>query len=397
MMLCECNLLSRYNSYADKIRKDEKQEVCLRDERIEGKLSGGMSPNKGARALAAKDPEARFKGLALWLPETNKFVWHTMVLDFAAALPKDDFHPGFSNETVVVRGLAASRSFLAKMCDMDRLMMSITPSGISLLGLSKQELNMREPLVLEGATKSHWTEANNLPGIPKVLLSLHTKDNDQETDWLWVCLDDHGLDWEHVKTLVSTVCARGARAIILFWATKLDDASVISYWVSWCDRRNDGWKSRSAIVKNAHCGGPIAKSTSLLVLAPSEVISLMGGFDDKDEMEPMESYLDLPNMMYSDYLQGWTLETAEELDNEEYSPKVVASIDHYSSPMQVYGRDAVAPSLNSANGTEGGIHFLVPTADMGSKQLVRPVRDHELFALYGFPAEFAKTVLDLPR
>jgi hypothetical protein len=62
MMLCECNLLSRYNSYADKLRKEEKQEVRLRDEWIKGKLSAGMSPNKGARALAAKDPEDRFTG-----------------------------------------------------------------------------------------------------------------------------------------------------------------------------------------------------------------------------------------------------------------------------------------------------------------------------------------------
>jgi hypothetical protein len=97
----------------------------------------------------------------------------------------------------------------------------------------------------------------------------------------------------------------------------------------------------------------------------------------------MESYLDLPNTMYSDYLQGWTLDAVEDSDYEEYAPKVVASIDHYGSSMSVYGRDAVAPSLNSANGTEGSIHFLVPTADMGLKQSVRPVRDHELFALYG--------------
>jgi hypothetical protein len=270
MMLCECNLLSRYNNYADKLQKNERQEVCLRDELIEGKLEAGMSPNKGAKALAAKDPEARFTGLALWLPETNKTygVWHTLVMDFAAALPRDDFHPGLSNETVIVRGLAASQSFLAEMCDMDRLMMLITPSGISLLGLSKQELNMREPLVLEGATKSHWIEANNQPGIPKLLLSLHAEDNDKETDWLWVCLDDHCLDREHVKTLISMVRARGARAVILFWVSKANDSSLVSYWVSWCEGREDDWKAKSAIIENAHCGCPIAKSTSLLVIAP---------------------------------------------------------------------------------------------------------------------------------
>jgi hypothetical protein len=338
--------------------------------------------------------------LAVWLPETNKTcgVWHTMVLDFAASLPRNDFHPGMSNETVVVQGLAASRSFLAEMCDMDWLMMSITPSGISLLGVSKQELNMQEPLVLEGATKSHSIEANNLPGLPKVLLTLHAKDNDKETDWLWVCLDDHSLNWDHVKTLISMVRTRGARAVILFWASKSNDTAVVSYWVSWCNGREDDWKAKPAIVENAHCGGPIAKSTSLLVLAPAEVIALMGGFDDKDEMEAMDSYLDLPNTRwYSDYLQGWTLDALDNSDSDYYDPKVVASIDHYGSKMLVYGRDYVAPSLNAATVTEGGLHFLVPTADMGLKQSVRPVRDHELFALYGFPPEFAKTVVNLPR
>jgi hypothetical protein len=43
-----------------------------------------------------------------------------MVKDFAAALPVDDYHCGFSNETVAVHGSVASWSFLAEMCDMDR-------------------------------------------------------------------------------------------------------------------------------------------------------------------------------------------------------------------------------------------------------------------------------------
>jgi hypothetical protein len=117
--------------------------------------------------------------------------------------------------------------------------------------------------------------------------------------------------------------------VILFWASKSDDSSLISYWVLWCNGRDDDWEAKSAIVENAHCGGPIAKSTSLLVLAPKEVISLLGGFNDKDEMEPMESYLDLLNTMYSDYLQGWTLDETKDVDDDEYSPKVVATIDHY--------------------------------------------------------------------
>jgi hypothetical protein len=212
-----------------------------------------------------------------------------------------------------------------------------------LLGLSKQELNMREPLVLEGATKSHWIEANNLPGLPKVLLSLHAKDNDKETDWLWVCLDDHSLNWEHIKTLISVVRTRGARAVILFWASKSNDTAVISYWASWCNGREDDWRAKSAIVENSHCGGPIAKSTSLMVLAPAEVISLMGGFGDKDEMEPMESYLDLPNTVYSDYLQGWTLGALEDSAVNTYAPKVVASVDHYTDPACLYTEETRWP------------------------------------------------------
>jgi hypothetical protein len=85
---------------------------------------------------------------------------------------------------------------------------------------------------------------------------------------------------------------------------------------------------------------------------------LLGGFEDKDKTEPMESYFDLPNTLYSNYLQGWTLDTTEVVDNEEHAPKVVATIDNYGSSMLVFGRDAIAPSLNSAKGTEGSIHFL---------------------------------------
>jgi hypothetical protein len=189
----------------------------------------------------------------------------------------------------------------------------------------------------------------------------------------------------------------GARAAIFFWATtKADDSAVISHWTLWCADCDDDWGSKAAVIENAHCGGPIAKSTLVLILAPHEVISSLGGFDDKDGMEPMEGYLDLPNTMYSNYLQGWTLEATESAEKDEYSPRVITKIDHWGTTLVVFGTDLVAPSLNAAKREDGDIHFVITTSDMGLKQSVRPVRDHKLFALYGFPPEFTRTVVNLP-
>ena len=52
-MLFVCNLLSRYNLHASKLREAEKDDVKARDTRIEQRILGGMSINKGVRKLAA--------------------------------------------------------------------------------------------------------------------------------------------------------------------------------------------------------------------------------------------------------------------------------------------------------------------------------------------------------
>ena len=52
-MLFVCNLLSRYNLHASKLREAEKDKVKARDTRIEQRILGGMSINKGVRKLAA--------------------------------------------------------------------------------------------------------------------------------------------------------------------------------------------------------------------------------------------------------------------------------------------------------------------------------------------------------
>ena len=56
-----------------------------------------------------------------------------------------------------------SRSFLAELCDNNRLMGTVTPSGISLIENAKLELNMPSTLVFKVAGKQAWIDETNLP------------------------------------------------------------------------------------------------------------------------------------------------------------------------------------------------------------------------------------------
>jgi hypothetical protein len=53
-MLCECNLLSRYNHHAERIRAQETASRIARDDIIQARLDSGVNPNKGVRNLAAE-------------------------------------------------------------------------------------------------------------------------------------------------------------------------------------------------------------------------------------------------------------------------------------------------------------------------------------------------------
>ena len=53
-MLCECNLLSRYNQHAEGLRKSDALVVPRRDAKIEEKFLGGRKDTKGKQGLAAR-------------------------------------------------------------------------------------------------------------------------------------------------------------------------------------------------------------------------------------------------------------------------------------------------------------------------------------------------------
>ena len=94
-MLCECNLLSRYNQHADKLRDDERLEVLKRNDRIEAKLKQGMSPNKGTNKLAEHKPlTALIACLDSGSPLSRTMSAHQ------ESLKSYEYLPGFSNVPV---------------------------------------------------------------------------------------------------------------------------------------------------------------------------------------------------------------------------------------------------------------------------------------------------------
>ena len=59
---------------------------------------------------------------------------------------------------------------------------TLTPSGISLIGIAKQELNMPSMLVIEAAGKQAWIDATNKPGPVKTCNIKFLLGNTDETD-----------------------------------------------------------------------------------------------------------------------------------------------------------------------------------------------------------------------
>ena len=84
-MLCECNLLSRYNLHVDRLCAAEAKTIMARDQRIEAKLAAGTSPNKGTKKLAE---DKVITALSLLIPheQLGDSVFAHMMRDFQSTL-----------------------------------------------------------------------------------------------------------------------------------------------------------------------------------------------------------------------------------------------------------------------------------------------------------------------
>ena len=94
-MLCECNLLSRYNQHIEAIRREEQAAVLARNARIEQKI--------GAKLTALVTCTDSLRGDVVVFG-----VYATMMKDFRHSLESYSCHPGFSNQVVSCVGNTVS-------------------------------------------------------------------------------------------------------------------------------------------------------------------------------------------------------------------------------------------------------------------------------------------------
>ena len=117
---------------------------------------------------------------------TNKCSPSPLQTGFAEYLSSHNRQPGFSNETIHAEGTYVNRSFLAGICDQERLILTFSPCGISVMEQALAEFRMSRSLVLQGALIPQWIEETNYPSPSKVRTMLATPTQDLQADWIWI-------------------------------------------------------------------------------------------------------------------------------------------------------------------------------------------------------------------
>ena len=148
---------------------------------------------------------------------------------------------------------------------------TLTPSGISLIGIAKQELNMPSTLVIEAAGKQAWIDATNKPGPVKTCKMLMDPDLNKEVDWMWIELSTvPQAEIITYRTLISSAKKNGCKAIIFYWCGESETMNKkAEEWANWCSSVFLDWEPTKHQLQNVHCGGPIRYTTSLLLLLPA--------------------------------------------------------------------------------------------------------------------------------
>ena len=240
-----------------------------RNARIEAKLKTGVSPNKGVKTLARTSVSMASESMRTQVSGLPSY-FVTMLTDFQHMMRKLPAHPGFSNAAVQCVGKGVSRSFLAELCDNERLMGTLSPTGITLVELAKRDLNMNEDMALEAASKTLWIQTNNLPSPAKLCSLLVDPSCSKELDWMWMEMSSMSSgNTMLLRPLLSAIRTQGCKAFIFFWCCggQLLERSA-SEWSEWCASVWPDWGVCRREVQNTHCGGPIRCNTSLLITAP---------------------------------------------------------------------------------------------------------------------------------
>jgi hypothetical protein len=376
-MLYECNLLSRYNTWASALRKRDKVQKEDRSASNAEAVSG-----------------------CFWRAEVEKY-------KSTGSMPT-----GFSYVDPHIGGNGVEyRTHLAMVLDKTRSMVTVSASGHTTI---RGALGPNATLQGEIATELYWNELENRHNFISFerhwerLLNRHQKRYGSTHgpyiptlcyEWLWVecagIADDQTLNLQ--RFIVDSVEDRQTRVVIMLW----NDGSLET------QKHRDQWGQRieCAIplfavhnfeVDNTNCGGHIERRTiGLFASLPFHGCDKLN-FNDSEGASPMEDVMDEGNFVFSDYLNikavpvgvpqnGITNPLAHKVDS-----LIEWGEDGQSDLIPVMCPLFPAPDFSSGEYARGDIEFCVSTCDMGLSASVRPIRRHELLNLVGLKKEKSK-------
>jgi len=395
-MMFECNLLTRYNLFADEHRRAdaEKNQEKTDSSNTPAKIPAIIPKEEAFKHanLFAASPDSLAEQLPLPAPTIFQFqTWvkaHSREPSRSAVRPK-------------VLGDSLSRTFLAEICDDNRAVLYISSTGTSLMSEALETMNLDWNMVTNVACSYEWVVDRNIISPEKFLQKLRNPNDTTRFDWIWVEYNAVSV-WmmnDHIKDIIKILKARGTRMVtFLFRDTSTLGLMEINTWKDWV-QNTIGWRYAIARVQNTYCGGPIERDTQLLVAGYADFIQgidstysplgepLKGSFETKEGGDSMREFLDPSNTTFSDYVSGVlnnTIGEEELFDNPHFS-RIAAEVTKAGTEISIKIMDVnfPAPDLRDSAKCDEGV-FYIETADGGMRSAVRPIRRHEVMRMLGF-------------
>ena len=153
---------------------------------------------------------------------------------------------------------------------------------------------MLTELVLEGVSLQRWIEEHNLPGPVRTTKMLKNPESNKTLDWIWINLGSIPLlETEEYQSLITAAKTQECKMVLLYWCgTGEGMEKIAADWEQWVSERYTDWSVSKHVIQNVLCGGPIRYSASLMPLASNKVNSRLGPFDEVEDIELMECFLD---------------------------------------------------------------------------------------------------------
>jgi hypothetical protein len=218
-MLCECDLLSRYNLWTNKWRSEQE---------------------------TGKEEKPTTDGKAMTTMITG--------LKRYATDQAHKQHLSHSNITTEVRGEGVRRTFLAEICDTSRAVWVIG-SGANTVTAASEITGLNIQIVLKAGEDNEWRETDATKEPHQV--SEATKDDEgTETDWV-VILRAHKAtkNKQQYMGIIRAGIRQRAKGIIMLWASEKSTTAEVKEWKKTLeenlyDGSSDGWECKTGRLHN---------------------------------------------------------------------------------------------------------------------------------------------------